>query len=254
MKGVEVFRKFFPYLLVDIRRKEFFCSLFPLCLFPIVLLIHFQPNPQLLGIQIPTFFLGFIIFGLVKRYRNRLGKLEESELTRGLYDYAKKSEHKLTENPIRIVDKNDFVAQTRFGKKNKIIFGKKYLNELDPNEKIFVLCHELFHYFEKGESHAWLVRFSVFFLLLYFVFMINVNLLLSLPVILIPFFAGPLLLIWSLTGRSVESLADIQGARNAGKEAAKKPLEKRYDIKKTRLFDVHPKLEIRLKTIEKECP
>jgi len=245
MKKSTSFTKFISYLGTDIRKYEVICSLLPICLFPYFLLVHPISNSQFMTIGFPIFFFLILLLGIIKRLRGRLGNDCKDCSTSELFEIAKKLDPELIENPFLVTEKKDFVAETR---RPKIILGKDYLEKLISSaEKTFVIGHELFHYRGKAESYVFLPIIAV--LILLFGLMIS----LKIDVVSITSFGGLLYLLRVFSERSLESMADCQGAQLSGKEAAMKALEIRYKSKKTTIFDFHPRLEIRKKNIENEC-
>jgi hypothetical protein len=265
MSRTEIFRKFFSYLKVDVRKEEQVLGILCLGIFPYILLDHPIIHSQYVILGYIVLVLGLVIYAIILGLRARPGKEYQDDSTEKLYHLTKRLDPTLTKNPFRVVNKKDFVAATR---DNKIIFGRNFLKSLDvEDEKIFVICHELFHFRNKGEFYCIVIMISISSLLVLSVIwsenlqsaiLTSSNNLLPIILtngnILLTIIIGIVLLrlSWTRTRRSIESMADIQGARNADdEEASKNALEERYRIKDTTMFDSHPRLEIRKKNIEK---
>jgi len=245
MKRSEILAKFLSYLGVDIRKYEMILGLLPLVLILYVLLDNqkWSPLELMLGNSILVLFF-FVAVGIQLALRRWHTKKECKEYsTKELWELAIERNIKFPTNPFHVVDKKNFLAQTTSDK--KIFLGKDFLNSLNNDEKIFVFGHEAFHYFHNEgvyDTMIILVMLGVAILVEGF----TQNLLAAISCI------GPFLLVFSQMRRSGESIADYQGAKQSGKEAAIRALKEADKKRKHRMFEFHPRLQIRIKNIETE--
>jgi len=243
MKRSEIFVKFLSYLGVDIRKYEIICGLLPLGLFPYILLDHQISNPQYVTLGDSILIMFFFVVAIIwSRLKGNPGKKEFKDYPIiELWKLASERGIKFPTNPFHVVDKNNLKAVTTLDK--KIFLGKDYLDSLNNDEKTFVFGHESFHYFHNEAAFD-----AVTIILM-------VGVAYGLQVSTHSFLAaiacmGPFLLVYSQMRRSGESIADYQGAEVSGKKAAIRALEQAYGKRKHKMFDFHPRLQIRIKNIE----
>ena len=244
MQPFENFTKFLSNLKIDIRKSEIICGFLPIVFLSYVLL----PEQILFYKYMIYGYFAFLIGYIIVRTRTcvmdllPIGKKSVDIPIVELEDLAKKLRLDLPTNPFCTVDKRNVLARA---KGNKILFGEDFLNILSSDEKIFVGGHEFFHIHGHAEHYILVAMIPVFLLASILLILLNVNYLVVGIICM-----GLLLVSISLAKRSIESMADLYGAKYAGNDAAISALTKGYATKKHTLFDFHPRLQIRIRNIE----
>jgi len=184
-----------------------------------------------------------IVLGIDKFSREKACPIKIPEMQ----ELANKLGLELSPQPFWEINKKNMKAKAerKSNKDKKILFGKEYLHSLTKEEKVFVAGHEFFHLYGREDLYYFTILVPVIVIIIFIQFTLNVP-----QYLMIIGNLGIMIGYSGFARRSIESIADIEGARNVDKKDAINALKKAYVGKENKSFYTHPSINARIKNLE----